>query len=86
MILREDRKRKKPTRIKKVAKNRYRDRLFNLTARKAQAEPIIMKKKAVSTEIPEIPAMVPNRNADPRSMRRRPPKKTRRAAKRRLTS
>jgi hypothetical protein len=80
MILSEERKRKKPTRMKKVAKNRYRDRLFNLTAKKAQADPIIIKKKAVNTEIPEIPAMVPNRNAQPNSMSRRPPKKMKRAA------
>jgi hypothetical protein len=79
-IWREERKRKNPTRRKNAAKNRYRDRLFNLMAKKAQMAPIIIKKKALSMENRAIPWRVPRRKALPRSMSRRPVINARRAA------
>ena len=77
---REERKRKKPTRRKKAAKNRYRDRLFNLIAKKAKMAPILIKKKALSMENRTIPWRVPRRKAIPRSISRRPAINAKRAA------
>jgi hypothetical protein len=79
-ICREERKRKNPTWRKNAAKNRYRDRLFNLMARTAQMAPIITKKKALSMEKRVIPWRVPRRKALPRNISRSPVINARRAA------
>jgi hypothetical protein len=79
-ICREERKRKNPTRRKKAAKNKYRDRLFNLMAKKAQMAPIITKKKALSMEKRAIPWRVPRRKALPRNISSSPVMNARRAA------
>jgi hypothetical protein len=79
-ICREERKRKNPTWRKNAAKNRYRDRLFNLMAKNAQTAPIITKKKALSMEQRAIPWRVPRRKALPRNISKSPAIKARRAA------
>jgi hypothetical protein len=72
MIFRAARNKKKPTNIKKVARKRYRERLLSFIAKTAQPEPKITKKKAAKTDIREVPARFPRRNALPRNMSRNP--------------
>jgi hypothetical protein len=72
MILREKRKRKKPTSRKKVAKKRYRDRLLSFIARKAKRDPAMTNIKLISTEIREIPVREPSRKALHRNIRNNP--------------
>jgi hypothetical protein len=84
MIFKAERNRKKPTCIKKAAKKRYKERLLSFMAKTAQAEPRITKKKATNTDIRDIPARFPMRNALPRNMSKRPLMNTNRATVRRV--
>jgi hypothetical protein len=84
MILRAERNRKKPTSMKKAAKKRYKERLLSFIAKTAQPDPRITKKKEANTDIREVPAIFPRRNALPRNMSKRPIIKMSRAALRRI--
>jgi hypothetical protein len=84
MIFRAERNRKKPTSIKKAAKNRYKERLLSFIAKTAQPDPRITKKKAAKTDIRDVPARFPRRKALPRNMSNRPLIKISRATVRRV--
>jgi hypothetical protein len=77
-------KRKKPTKRKNVAKNRYRERLLRRIAKKAQNTPTTTKKKALSMETLEMPVREPMRKAVPRNISSKPIIKISLAAVRRV--
>jgi hypothetical protein len=53
---------------------KYNDLLFNLTAITANIAPIITTRKEMSTEMREVPEIVPKREATPKSMSKSPTK------------
>lgn len=72
IICKDDRKRKNPNWRKNAAMKKYKDLLFNFTAITAKTAPIITTRNEMSTEILDVPEIVPRREAIPKSMSKSP--------------